>query len=185
MTNRRQEDPPATLHLLCGMAGAGKTTLARKLAQESGVIRFSPDEWILALMSDPADRAEMDRLRPPVEKLQWTEAERLLKRNVSVVLENGFWQRAERLEHCQQARRLGVRVKLHLFEISRKKLSERIQRRNLTLEAQALWITEEELDEWLGWLEVPEEAEYGEYDEVQIYRGDGYETDLQGRLPLR
>lgn len=35
----------------------------------------------------------MDRLRPLVEQLQWTQAERMLKEAVSVVLENGFWHR--------------------------------------------------------------------------------------------
>jgi hypothetical protein len=46
------------------MAGAGKTTLARRIERESGAMRFSPDEWLLSLMADVDDRAEMDRLRP-------------------------------------------------------------------------------------------------------------------------
>ena len=34
----------ATVHLLCGKTGSGKTTFARRLEQ-SGAMRFSIDEW--------------------------------------------------------------------------------------------------------------------------------------------
>ena len=84
---------PPTLHLLCGMAGAGKTTLAKRIEAETGAVRLSPDEWLLELMADPGDRAEMDRKRPSVEALQWQVAARLLDKGLDVVLENGFWQR--------------------------------------------------------------------------------------------
>ena len=33
------------LHMVCGGVGAGKTTYARKLADEIGGLRFSIDEW--------------------------------------------------------------------------------------------------------------------------------------------
>jgi predicted kinase len=41
----------ATLHLICGMAGAGKTTLARQLQADTGALRLRPDEWIEALVT--------------------------------------------------------------------------------------------------------------------------------------
>lgn len=40
---------PADLILIVGCSGAGKTTYARRLADETGGIRFSIDEWMMAL----------------------------------------------------------------------------------------------------------------------------------------
>lgn len=37
------------LHLLCGLPGSGKTTLARLLEQELPALRLTPDEWMKPL----------------------------------------------------------------------------------------------------------------------------------------
>jgi predicted kinase len=50
------------LILICGLPGAGKTTLARRLEQELPAIRLSPDEWIADLGVDFYNEAFRDRL---------------------------------------------------------------------------------------------------------------------------
>ena len=37
----------ATLHLICGKAASGKTTLARRLAAEHAAVLFCEDKWLL------------------------------------------------------------------------------------------------------------------------------------------
>jgi predicted kinase len=54
------------LILLCGVAGAGKTTLAKQL-EAKGAVRMCPDEWLVALGFDIYDRDG----RIAVERLQW------------------------------------------------------------------------------------------------------------------
>lgn len=44
----------STVHLVCGPIGAGKTTVARRLAQENGAICFSLDEWVMQLFGEEA-----------------------------------------------------------------------------------------------------------------------------------
>lgn len=158
------------LHLVCGMVGAGKTTLAKAIEQD-GAVRFCPDEWLLALMRDVHDRAEMDRLRTPVEVLQWTVAQSLLGKGVDVVLENGFWVRQERLEYAAAGRALGARVLLHLLDPPRDELVRRVVARNRRMQARSLHITEAEIDHWLRRFERPDAAELAGYDEVDVRTG--------------
>ena len=40
------------LILVCGLPGSGKTTIARRLEQETGAIRLNIDEWVAALGVD-------------------------------------------------------------------------------------------------------------------------------------
>jgi predicted kinase len=160
-----------TLYLLSGMAGAGKTTRARQIEAETGAVRFSPDEWLLELMSDPDDRSEMDRMRPLVEDLQWQVAGNLLTKGLDVVLENGFWRRTERLERCRAGQQLGARVVLYFLDPPGDVLFERIRLRNLNPPAKSLYITERELDLWLGSrLERPEDDELDAYDHHVIFK---------------
>jgi predicted kinase len=90
--------PPShpTLHLIVGLPGAGKTTLARRLEREYDALRLCPDEWIARLYGVSPSLPILDAARDPVEQPQWTVAERALQLGVSVILEFGFWSRSER-----------------------------------------------------------------------------------------
>jgi predicted kinase len=59
------------LILLCGLAGAGKTTLAKQL-EADGAVRMCPDDWLVALGFDIYDK----QARVSVEGLQWELSER-------------------------------------------------------------------------------------------------------------
>ena len=79
------------LILLCGLAGAGKTTVAKQLEAE-GAVRMCPDEWLVALGFDIYDKDA----RVVVEGLQWELSQALVLRGLTVVDECGVWQRRER-----------------------------------------------------------------------------------------
>jgi predicted kinase len=55
----------ATVHLIHGCLGAGKTTFAKKLAEEVNGVRFNPDEWMVRLYGEdpPADPLQADEPR--------------------------------------------------------------------------------------------------------------------------
>ena len=136
----------ATLILICGMAGAGKTTLAKQLEISRHAIRLCPDEWIKAVLKDESDKSERDRLRDPVEAIQWKMAQRLLCLGVTVILENGFWTKDERDKFRSQGKALGARVELHFLDVPREEVWRRIDRRNSKLPEDCFRITREELD---------------------------------------
>jgi predicted kinase len=119
-----------TLILICGLPGAGKTTLAKRLETERNAIRFCPDDWIYAFLKNPKDIPEMDRLRDPVEQQLWKSAQRLLQLGVTVVMENGFWPDWERAHYRDKARELGANVELHYCSAPHEELWKRIQKRN-------------------------------------------------------
>lgn len=99
----------ATAHLVCGYLGAGKTTFARPLADRVGAVRISLDEWYLGLFSPGGPTSHLD-----VEALNrlWRVLDDhwpvLLRRNLDVVLDFGFWTRARRDSARQIAESVGA-----------------------------------------------------------------------------
>src|SRR2546421_12865392 len=73
------------LIIVCGLPGAGKTTLAKSLESQSRAVRLSPDEWMDALDINLWD----ERSRAKIEALQWTLAQQLLKLGLRVIIEWG------------------------------------------------------------------------------------------------
>jgi predicted kinase len=52
MQNARDPSAPPTLHFLCGKAGAGKSTVAARLAANQHAILFCEDVWLARLFGD-------------------------------------------------------------------------------------------------------------------------------------
>lgn len=149
-----------TLHLICGLPGAGKTTLAKELAAATGAIRLCPDEWLTDLEIDLYDEPARDRLERRLIRL----ATELLSRGLSVILEYGFWSRLERDRLHGLARELGVRVELHALVLPIDELWSRIERRNRSSEWRVAPITRAHLEEWATLFEVPTSDELARYD---------------------
>ena len=85
-----------TVHLIHGYLGAGKTTFAKKLAEDVKGVRFNPDEWMARLYGeDPPAEQFAERLERVFALLddQWV---RVVRSGVDVVLDYGFWTRASR-----------------------------------------------------------------------------------------
>jgi predicted kinase len=81
------------LILICGLPGAGRTTLARWLAHDVPAIRLGADEWMAGQgidLHDQRTRGREDaRTRGRLELLLWELAQDLLRLGISVILEFG------------------------------------------------------------------------------------------------
>lgn len=89
---------------MCGLPGAGKTTLARELARTGGAVRLSPDEWLgglrIDLWDEPARETPGDPGVAPCPGI--------LAVGTSVLRESGFRATAELDEKRRVARLIGV-----------------------------------------------------------------------------
>ncbi len=81
----------ATLFLIVGRPGAGKTTRAKELAAEHGALRLSPDAWMIPLFGESDAGGKRDVL----EGLLISLALEAVKLGTSVILDFGFWGRDE------------------------------------------------------------------------------------------
>lgn len=120
MTERR-----GRLIIVCGLPGAGKTTVATDLAQRHAGVRYSPDDWMDTLGINLWDEAK----RAGIEQLQWQQAQNLLSLGGTAIIEWGTWARSERDALREAARALGAAVELVHMDAPIDVLLDRVTRR--------------------------------------------------------
>jgi predicted kinase len=156
------------LVLMCGLPCSGKTTLANALAAETGALTLSPDAWMVQLEVDLWDEPFRGRL----ERTMWELAQQLLARGVSVILDYGYWTRAERDEIRLRSRELRVSVELRYLDVRLDELARRVEARNSTSEWQETApITRDHLERWFAMLEEPDQVELALFDEPIVPAG--------------
>lgn len=141
------------------MPGAGKTTLAQRLERELPALRLTPDEWIRPLYGGHLSQSELDAARDPVETVQWAVAAAALAVGTSVILDFGFWARAERESFRERAAALGARSQVHGLVVPKEALWARLNRRNADLPPATFRITREQFDSWWVLFEPPDDDE--------------------------
>ncbi len=155
-----------TLTLFCGLPGAGKTTLAKRLEAEGAGVRICTDDLQADLGVAQQDTEFHDRLQVVLYRL----ALALLDQDVDVILEDGLWTRSEREEKFADARQRGARIVPHVFDLPREALWARLEERQAQALAGAYVMSEAELDWAWHIFEPPTASELTEIDETHTHR---------------
>jgi len=149
----------ATLILMVGLPGAGKTTLAKKLEAERPALRLTPDDWITPLFGSDLPQAQLDRVRTPVETVQWDVAARALSLGLNVILDFGFWTRKEREDFRARAAALGAGSEICFLDVPHPELTRRVTDRGADLPPHTFHVTEAQLQAWAKEFEKPSAEE--------------------------
>ena len=143
------------VYLLCGMAAAGKTTLAKQIAQETGAVRFTLDERMLRKYGlDIFD----ERYAPLVHeerKLVWQEALALLNEGGDVVFDWSLWNPELRRLWIGRVEAAGHDYKLYYLERTIAQIWARLEPRNRDETALAHQIPYEEVVRFAAFFQPP------------------------------
>ncbi|MCA9337882.1 ATP-binding protein, partial [Candidatus Saccharibacteria bacterium] len=151
-----------TLILLCGLPGAGKSTLASKLANEIPAVVMSPDQAMYERGISFFD----EQARANIEAEQWQKALELAKNGKNVVLENGFWGRDERDKLRHEAHSLGLKIVLRFLDIPFEELWQRVDARNKKENDKDAELTRQRLEQSVNQLQRPTSEEIELFDEL-------------------
>ena len=113
-----------TIYLICGFLGFGKTTYAKKLAQETGAIRFTHDE----LMRQRYGRApdNFQEKFQEVDKFIRQETQKAVTQGKDVILDYGFWSKEVRAEYYHWAKSITPNVVFHAVVCDIDKARQRV-----------------------------------------------------------
>lgn len=124
----------ASLYLIEGPVGSGKSTFAAKLSHRHAAPRLILDEWMATLFSP--DRPDADfvewylaRKRRCIEQI-WNVASDLVDTGTSVVLELGLIQKLDRIDFYARVDASGYPLEVYVLDVPRDVRRERVRKRN-------------------------------------------------------
>jgi predicted kinase len=151
---------PSILHFFCGKAGAGKSSLAMALAQETAAILISEDIWLSRLYGDQIMVfADYIRFSTKLKTVVAPLVVDLLKNGNSVVMDfqaNTKTRRAWLRSIFEEA---DAAHYLHFVDTPNQICLERIAKRNLERPEGSSQLTEEDFNHVSSFFEAPDESE--------------------------
>lgn len=121
-----------TMHIICGKAASGKTTLARELAVQHAAVLFCEDEWLTLLGADIVTLADYVRHATRLRAALAPHATQLLRLGTSIVLDFAGNTPKDRAWARAIFEAAGAEHRLHVIEASDALCRARLRLRNAT-----------------------------------------------------
>ncbi len=144
------------LYLLCGKVGSGKSTIAKFLSENYGVIHFSADDFMLKLFGEIEDREVFNQKLNATKDLIYEICDKLLDKN-NIVLDFGFWTKQERNDLIKRFPKHNV--VLIYNKINDEEILNRISKRNSNLKENEYFMDEATFRFLSSLFEEPDETE--------------------------
>lgn len=151
----------AKVYLICGKICCGKTTYAQKLCAENDAVLLSVDEITLALFGQHCGDKH-DEYVERTEKYLLNKSLELIQKDINVVLDWGFWTKAERMAVKEIYESRGIEYEFHYIDVSDEIWKYRLNKRNnavLAEETSAYYVDDNLAAKFASIFEVPSEDE--------------------------
>lgn len=149
-----------TAYIICGFIGAGKTTFARKLEKETGVVRITKDEWLVKMFGNKiTSDKNFQKYDKEVTELAKHIAFKILESGSDVIIDEGFWTISQRNDLKKKILNMGAKPILYYVECSIEKMRERVVNRSKTPPEDSFEISGEMFDSYIKYWEPPAEDE--------------------------
>ncbi|WP_374472607.1 AAA family ATPase [Phenylobacterium sp.] len=154
----------ATLHVIFGPSGAGKTTYAHAFARREKAVAFILDEWMARLFApDMPEKIEYEWMVERVGRCEaqiWSVAAGVLATGTSVILDIGLMRRADRARVREIAEATELPLQFHYVTAPPEVRRARVAERNVVRgENFAIEVTPEMFEFAEGVFETPEPSE--------------------------
>lgn len=125
------------VHLISGLPCSGKTTYSKSLQGTTGGVHFWLDYWLITLYGEYSieDVGHEEHVRRVLacRELIWNVATEFLRRNVDVILDDGFFLKEHRAQYIEMAKRVGASVRIHFLNTPIDVMRHRLEARNAKL----------------------------------------------------
>jgi predicted kinase len=154
----------ATLHVIFGPSGAGKTTYAHAFARREKAVAFILDDWMAKLFApDMPEPIEYEWMIERVQRCEaqiWSTAAGVLAAGTSVILDIGLMRKADRERVREIAAATDLPLQFHFVTASPEARRARVSERNVVRgENFAIEVTPELFDFIEGVYEAPDPEE--------------------------
>lgn len=157
----KKTETKATIYLICGFIGAGKSTFSKKLEEKTGAVRITKDEWSIRLIgNDPTIDGYAD-WDSKIIGLSRDFAFYLAGKGIDVIMDEGFWARSERNELKARVESVGAKCVLYYVECPIEVARKRVVGRNQNSTTDSFEISNEMFDGYLKyWEPLTEDEDY-------------------------
>ncbi len=145
-----------TAYLLCGKIGSGKTVAARHIHEETGAVAFNLDQLMEPLFGQTLGRERHVKALAVCAEYAYSIADQILDSGVSVVMDFGFWTRAERRAASERFK--GRDVVFVYLAVSDDEQKQRINARNSSID-RTYSFTTDQLSFLNAFFEEPSDSE--------------------------